>query len=386
MKILYWSLLFWPSGGGIETVAMKLLPALRRRRHECIVVASHSGRDLPDETQYDGIPVHRFAFLRALAENDTREILTLRRRVAKLKRGFQPDLIHLHFPGHIAYFHMSTLTAYPAPTLVSVHTDFHSMRGGPDTLLGQTLRSAAWVAGVSRATLTDVCEMVPDIRDRSSVVYNGLDEPTLPPAALPFDPPVILCAGRLVKEKGFDVALAAFREVVHDFPRARLIVAGDGPERGDLERRAAEMGLGSAVEFLGRIEPEKMPALINRCTVTMIPSRYREPFAMIAVEAAQMARPVVATRFGGLTETVVDGETGILVEPENSSALCKATAFLLASPERAAAMGRRGRARALDVFSLDKCADAYDALYHRIKVQSAPQDVDLNPRAGSTDP
>lgn len=89
---------------------------------------------------------------------------------------------------------------------------------------------------------------------------------------------------------------------------------------------------------------------MNETTVVVMPSRWEEAFGLVAVEAALMERPVVATRVGGLPEVVVDGETGILVEKENSAGLASAIACLLEQPETVVKMGKAGRQRAEALF------------------------------------
>jgi glycogen(starch) synthase len=365
-RILYWTPRFWPDIGGIEVLAMRTLPALQERNYEFAVITSHGDRRVPDEMDHHGTPVHRFRFWTTLSEQNPARVLKLQRQIAQLKERYQPDLVHLHFPGHIAYFHLNTLSASPSPTLLTLHSDFSSYRGDPDTLFGQTLRSATWVNAVSRATLADAIHIVPEIVERSSVIYNGLTPPELSPAPLDFDTPRILYLGRLVAEKGVDLAITAFASLRRRFPRARMTIAGNGPVRPQLEKLVRELEATGAVEFAGWIDPEKVPELINGATIVVIPSRHREPFALVALQAAQMARPVVAARMGGLPETVVDQQTGILFENEDSAALADAIAFLLDHPDAAARMGDAGRRRARETFTLEKCVDAYDSLYARL--------------------
>jgi len=147
-------------------------------------------------------------------------------------------------------------------------------------------------------------------------------------------------------------------------PTARLIIAGDGELRGDLERRAAALGVADAVELTGWVQPCDVPALLNRASVVVVPSRC-EPFGLVALEAGQMARPVVAFRVGGLPEIVADGRTGLLVDEGNSAALAAAILRLLLNPGEAAEMGRRARERA-KTFSAVRYADAFVALYRRL--------------------
>jgi glycogen(starch) synthase len=373
MRILYWTPFFLPDIGGIEVLAAKALPKLQQRNYDLVVVTSHGRYDLADETQYNGISIYRFHTRSALGKGNLSQLIGIRQQVAKLKQSFEPDLVHINFSDPSVYFHLSTANAYPAPTLVTLHQNlaYFGLKGGLDTLLGQTLSMADWVTAVSGVTLSGIQAFMPKIRERSSVIYNGLDTPDLLPEPLPFETPQMLCVGRLLHQKGFDLAITAFAALLDRFPRARLTIVGDGPSRFDLEQQAAALGLGEAVEFKGRISPEHVPELMNKATIVVMPSR-SEGFPMVALEAAQMARPIVATPVGGLPESVVHQQTGLLVEPEDSVALAEAIAFLLSHPDIARQMGQAGRSRALDIFSLENFVDSYDRLYRRL-VQEATQ-------------
>ncbi len=373
MKILYWTPFFLPDIGGVEVMAAKALPKLQKRNYEFVVVTSHGRYDLADETEYNGIPIYRFHTRTAVGKGNLGQLIRIRQKVAKLKQSFKPDLVHINLSDPSAYFHLSTATAYPAPTLVTVQQNlaYFGLKGGLDTLLGQTLSMADWVTAVSAVTLSGVQTFMPEIRERSSIIYYGLDTPDVIPEPLPFDAPRILCVGRLLHQKGFDLAITAFASLLDRFPQARLTIVGDGPSRFDLEQQAATLGLAEAVEFKGRINPGKVPELMNKASVVVMPSRC-EGFPMVALEAAQMARPVVATPVGGLPESVVHQRTGLLVEPEDSLALAEAIAFLLSHPDIARQMGQAGRSRVLDIFNMERFVDAYDMLYRKL-IQKAIQ-------------
>ena len=119
------------------------------------------------------------------------------------------------------------------------------------------------------------------------------------------------------------------------------------------------------VKFLGWIAPEEIPALLATAHLVLIPSRY-EGLPRVAVEAALMAKPVVATRVGGISEVVLHQKTGLLVEPENNTALAEAISFLLAHQEEATTMGHSARSLALKKFNLEHCVDSYQSLYQRL--------------------
>jgi glycogen(starch) synthase len=279
-----------------------------------------------------------------------------------VKRAFAPDLVHINGVGPADFFHLTTRNAYPAPSLVTLHGEWHQQA---DAIVGQTLRSADWVAGCSAAVLDCGLRLVPEIAARSSVIYNGIDDPAVARDPLPFDSPRILCLGRLSPEKGIDLAVACFAAVLERFPQARLTIAGDGPLRPELQQQVALSGISHAVDLVGWVAPAKVPSLINASTVVVMPSR-RDSMPLVALEAALMARPIVATRVGGLPEVVAHEESGLLVDSEDSAALGRAIISLLSHPEVAGRMGQSARARALALFRWERHVDAYDALYHHV--------------------
>jgi glycogen(starch) synthase len=366
-RILYWTPFFLPDIGGIETLSSKLLPALRKEGYDITVLTSHGKYDVPDKTEFNGIPVFRFHTRSAIGKGDLAHILEIRSQVARLKRSFNPDLVHIHMSDPSVYFHLSTADAFPAYTILSIHhsTGCVGFRGGKDTLLGKALQMADWVTAVSRPILSELLDIVPNKKNCSSVIYNGVEPSDIIPAPLSFDPPRILCFGRLIRSKGVDLVIAAFASLLTRYPRAQLIIVGEGLQRTELEKQVARLGLANSVTFAGSVRPEEVPAIISRSTIVVMPSR-TEGFPMTALEAGQMARPVVATPVGGLPEAIVHKETGLIVECENSSAIGDALAFLLDHPETARRMGEAARSRVIKKFSLKICADSYGELYRRL--------------------
>ena len=367
MRILFWSGNFWPQIGGAEVLAAKLLPALRERGYEFVVVTLQQSPDQPAEDRYKGIPIYRFPLRGNYSSIDqlTAGVLKVKQQVIKLKHTFAPDLIHLSAVDIGSFFHVITADAHPTPLLVTLHNVLPGQAVGHTSWLGRLIRAADWITCVSAAVLAETRQLVPEITPRSSVIYNGLDAPSLPPEPLPLEIPRLLCLGRLAREKGFDLALNALASIIDRFPHARLVIAGDGPERPQLERQIAELGLTDVVDLIGWVAPAEVPALINITTMVLMPSWW-EGLPSVALQAALMARPVVATRVGGLPEAVVHQQTGLLVEPEDCVGLAEAIAFLLEHPAVTVQMGQAARRLVHDVFGWQRCVDAYDALYREL--------------------
>jgi glycosyltransferase involved in cell wall biosynthesis len=333
---------------------------MQKRGYEYIVVSSRGDLSLPSNTTFNGIPVQRFTFWQSIFEIDS--LAQVKQQVANLKRLFAPDLIHINGVGRDDFFHLVTVNAHRSPLLVTLHGEWASQA---DAIVRLTLTGADWVVGCSNAILDKARKLAPEIIPRSCVIFNAVPEGHIPPEPLSMHGLRVLCLGRLSEEKGFDLGLAAFASIVEHFPHARLIIAGDGPERAKLARQASQLRLSDAVEFIGWVAPKDVPALINTATIVMIPSRL-ESLPIAALQAAQMARPVVGTRVGGIPELVIHQQTGLLVDKENPEALAKAMAFLFDNPQEATRMGQAARDRVKTKFDWERHVNAYERLYQEL--------------------
>ena len=365
MRVLYWAELFWPYLGGIEISSLHLVAALQGRGHEVTVITASGPRPLPAEEYHDGVRICRLPFNNWLRRRDLAGVRAGVEQVTQIKRATQPQVVHINMSRPSLFFHERTLGICRAPTLLTLHAP-PAPQVGDGTLFGRTLDAASWVTAVSSATLLAWCRAAPSIATHASLILNSLPMPDLPAAPLPFGPPRLVCLGRLVGEKGFELAIAAFARLCARYPGLRLVIAGDGAARTDLERQAAALGVAGQVDFLGWLPSEQVPELLNTATIAVVPSRCEEGFGLVALEAAQMARPVIAAHVGGLAEVVVDGETGLLVPKEDPAALAVQIEYLLTHPEIAQAMGQAGRRRVLARFDFDRCVDAYDQLYQKL--------------------
>ncbi|HTY45072.1 MAG TPA: glycosyltransferase family 4 protein [Patescibacteria group bacterium] len=365
MKILYWTETFWPHIGGVEVLSRQFIPAMQKRGYDFTVITSHTNPGHPDETRYGDIPVHRFHFRSALASRNLKQLRSALENAAKLKKALKPDLVHINTCYPSVFFHLRTMHTHRAPTLLAVH----ELPAGclkENAVFAHMVSEADWVVAVSQAMLQGVRRLAPDIAERSSLINNALDSPDIAPLPLPFKPARLLCVGRLIKAKGFDLALEALALLKSSFPCLRLIIAGDGLARQDLESRLTALGIQDMVEFIGWVSPDRICDVMNTATAVIVPSRWQEPFGLVALEAAHMARPVVAARVGGLPEIVIDGETGLLFDKEDSAGLAGAITFLLEHPHTAQKMGEEARKRVRNLFNWKELVNSYDTLYKKL--------------------
>lgn len=368
MKVLLWSELFWPAVGGIEVLTAQLLPALEARGHQFRVVTS-SYLDLPADDALGGIPIERLPLRQAVEEQNPVEVMRLRQTIAAIRAEYEPDLEHLFGIGTTLLFQREVSAHRARPYLITLQNALpEQVTRERDGLVQHTLRDAAWVVACSEILLENSRRIVPDIADHSSAIVNSVAVPALEPGPLPIDPPSLLCIGRLNQQKGFDVALDAFALFAERYPAVRLRIAGDGTDRQVLIEQARDLRLAGRVDFIGLVPPAKVPRVLDQATIVLMPSRW-EGLPVLAVEAAMMGRPIVGTGVDGIPEVVLHERTGLIVPPEDPAALAAATTRLLDDLDEAAVMGRAARAHATAAFSLEVCADAYDALYHRFSTQ-----------------
>jgi glycosyltransferase involved in cell wall biosynthesis len=153
--------------------------------------------------------------------------------------------------------------------------------------------------------------------------------------------------------------------VVDRHPQTRLLMAGSGELRSQLEELTGQLGLTRSVSFLGAIEHRQVPELLRNVDIFVMPS-IREEFGVAAVEAQAMEIPVISTRVGGVPEVVLDGETGILVEPGDSEQLAQAILALIENPALRRQMGKRGREHVLANYRWEDNAALMENLYQRI--------------------
>jgi glycosyltransferase involved in cell wall biosynthesis len=171
--------------------------------------------------------------------------------------------------------------------------------------------------------------------------------------------PVVLTPARLNKQKGHSYLLEAVALV----PEAVFVLAGDGPERANLERQARELGLDNRVLFLGY--RQDIPDLLASCDLFVLPSLF-EGFSLSILEAMAADKPVIASRIGGNAEAVVHGKTGILVPPASPTALAAAIRTVLSDQGLAQRLAAAGKARVYQKFSAAIMVQRVTQIYEEI--------------------
>ena len=251
------------------------------------------------------------------------DLMTGRRLRAALE-GFRPEVV-------VAWMNRAArFTPRGAYTLVGRLGGYYDLKyyRRCDHLVGNTRDIVRWIA--KQGWPPQRAHYLPNFANDFSAVA-----PAVLPA--PHGATKLLAMGRLHRNKGFDLAIRALAAL----PGAHLSIAGEGPERGALETLARDCGVADRVAFLGW--RQDIGALLAGCDVFVCSSRH-EPLGNIVLEAWSASRPVVAAAAQGPSELIEDGETGLLVAPEDADALARGIAALIADPQRAARFAQAGRA------------------------------------------
>ncbi|MPZ57892.1 MAG: glycosyltransferase [Rhizobiales bacterium] len=295
-------------------------------------------------------------------------------RLRRLIRDWAPALVHAHLPPAELYTRLALLGFGPKPPLViSKHNDEPFYRGpAHGTFCRWVARRASRMIAISNAVriyMRDRMEL-PDGMMR--IIHYGTD-------CRPFDTVddrtrqqlraewgvadegmVIGTLARLVPQKALHVMLAAFAQYRSmSKQRAQLVIVGRGPLLAELQEAACRLDVSEAVVWAGY--REDVPALMHAFDVFALTSSH-EGFGLVLLEAMAAGRPVVATAVSAIPEVVQDGETGLLCAPGDSEAVARA--FLrLEDADLRARLGRNGRVRGREHFTLDRMIDATIAVY-----------------------
>jgi glycosyltransferase involved in cell wall biosynthesis len=355
---------------GSEAHLLSLLPRLKDRGWDVRFVMLHEHEpgawDFARELTGRGIPLDAIPLA---ADVDP---IAFVRLVARLVRN-RPTIVHTHLVHAEVYGQLAgALTGVPIRILTK--HGFNEFRENPGFGLGD--RAIATLAHTHIAISRGLARYLEDVEgfdgESFEIVHYGI-EPNGPVRSFAATEPRLLCVGRLIPIKGHVVLLRAFAEARRSVPNLQLDIAGRGPLEPALRALAKELGIDDAVRFLGFVSP--VQRAIEEAAIVVVPSM-GEGFGMVALEAMERGRPVIAADIGGLGELVEHEVTGLLVPPGEAEPLARALGRLGGDLELAARMGEAGRRRALERFLQERCTDRTELLYreqlnHRLRRNGA---------------
>ena len=293
------------------------------------------------------------------------------RRLRRLIVDERVDVVHVH---HSHDHWLGRIATAALPRRVPVVRTFHNVRAIQHGRLARWLyRGTAAVFAVSRAiearcrTLGLPPERVvwtPAIADLTRF-EPGADAKAIRDEFQLGDAPVAVTVSRLAAHRGHEALLAGFKLLLERMPQARLLLVGKGETRRHLERVVEDLGLARTAMFAGYRDHD-LPAVLAAADCFVLMGAGSDESCRAALEAMATARPVVARRVGALPETVVDGETGLLLDDDRATSVAAALERVLADRAQGTAMGRAGRRRAEELFSADRAVTIAETVYRAL--------------------
>ncbi|HCA48133.1 MAG TPA: hypothetical protein DEP45_12520 [Armatimonadetes bacterium] len=366
-------------GGGAERVIQDLARGLAARGHEVMIVFLESTDEVVPELEALGIRCERLLPRRKLAKSAWADftpssILAYRRLIA----DFRPEIIHSHVPRPTLWASLALRMLGRRPPLV--YTEHSIQEVYP-----------RWAAGIYR-TFLPVTAGIVCVSDAARVsfssrwsrypgpirrIWNGIETGRIASVRSREDVHSGLCSAEetrvlcnvanLTRPKSQITLVEAMSLVPQDGLSSECWIAGSfehEPQTVEAIRGAiAEHNLEGAVKLLGR--RRDVPDLLNAADIFVLSSR-QEGFPITILEAMAAGKPVIATDVGGCAEAVVDGETGLIVPPEDPQALAEAISALISDPERARSMGEAGHRRVEREFTVDRMVEQHLELYQSI--------------------
>lgn len=191
--------------------------------------------------------------------------------------------------------------------------------------------------------------------------------------------PIVGTVSRLIHQKGVHVLLTAFAKCLEKYPQAALVIVGDGPSRGQLEERSRQLSIAPQTHLLGYVPHPRLGAIARDFDIFAFPT-FGEGFGLVLLEAMSLGKPVVASKVMAIPEIVMDGETGLLVPPEDSDALAQALLRLMDDRSLCQQLGRAGRQRVEREFTLEVMVQKTIGVYQ--EVLGIPRSLPLAPTIG----
>ena len=347
---------------GSEAHLLQLLPDLRERGWAVRFLMLHEEEpgawEFARELRARGVPLDA---IRLRADVDPIAFGEVAAYLARLR----PRVLHTHLVHADVYGQLAGSLAR-VPLRLSTKHGFNEFREG--RWFGFADRSVSSLAhvhvAISRGLAQYLAETEGFREEDFEIAHYGISSSR---DAEPYagSEPRLVCVGRLIPIKGHVVLMRALARARERRPGITLDVAGRGPLAPALKVYARELGLEDAIRFLGFVSP--VEEALEGGAIVVVPS-LGEGFGMVALEAMERARPVIASSVGGLPEIVADGETGLVVPPADVDALAAAIVALAADLPRAAQLGAAGRVRALEQFTPERCVERIEELYVRALV------------------
>lgn len=367
--------------GGVDRVVAELVDALGGRSCVLFEVAGWEERRLTRRVERD-VTVYRrrlrtpgqgHGVLRKAYRMFEQSVTVL--RLIRILRRERIDLIHVHTLQDYHWYFIALSKIGICPYVVTLHRaetlEYASRSRKQQSRWAQVLAKARRVTAVS-ATLADLAVERLPVERRPAVVHNGISDPAQRVGRshnAGSSRPYAVCVGTLKSYKGHDIAISAWSKLSELGQDIELLIAGEGELRDTLLTQIDQGDCVGKVRLLGAVSHDAVLDLVAGATLFIMPSR-NEGLGLALIEAAALAKPVIASDIPVFREVITHNATGILFPPENAEALAQKVAQLLDSPADAERLATAARARFLEAFSRDGMASRYRDVYRAALARS----------------
>jgi glycosyltransferase involved in cell wall biosynthesis len=336
---------------------------------------------LPDDLAYGKVAQSKVGFVDKLVRMKVMAGYLRRQYEAAVVHGreFGVDVVHGHWAIPTGPALVAAARKLGVPSVITLHGGdvYVNKAEGYDfptrfyvkPILKWTLTNASALTAISDDCIQHALRAGASM-DNMHLIMNGADLRRFSPdaalaASQPYGPKMIFACRQLFPRKGIRFLIQAVAQLRPRHPEIRLMIAGDGFERPELEALADSLKVRDITTFLGWTANSALPEYFRTCAVSVIPS-LEEGFGIPAAEAMGCEAPVVATDAGGLPEVVENGVTGFVVPKGDANAIAVAVDKLLSDPALRVRMGKAGRERALSRFDWMNAAQSFETLYRQL--------------------
>ena len=333
---------------------------------------------IPDYTIWKGIPVwypRHITFPKALFFESSGERMYkgIKAIVKDIYQDFKFDLIHAHVALPDGYAAMKIAEDFNVPYVVTIHgKDFYTTikkNNKCKVFVKEVLENAEKIIVVSNELKKIAVKNFGDNK-KIKVIGNGIPISKIinmknSDYKSKMKNKILLSVSYLIKRKGIEYNLKAFRSLTDKYPDLIYQIIGDGIERKNLKVLSKELGISEKVEFLGMLSHEDVMEYMVQANIFSLPS-WNEAFGVVYIEAMAHGMPVIGCKGEGIEDFVENGKTGMLVNPKDVSSLTETMDYLLSNPDKAKEMGERARKMVLENYTWEKNAEKTNKLYKEV--------------------
>lgn len=372
--------------GGAETYLLNLKKELQKRGHIVKILTSDSGnRKLFSDYTFKGINQNSiFRAFPYMWNFDSQKILK------KILAEFKPDIVHLQF----VFYHSSPSILFALkdiPTAYTAHA--HELIGPMGVIRNKNCKhpeeeSCIYCLGFVKYFPEKIKMILFSLFKKSiniyispskhhynllnkynysplEQVYNGI---TLLPAKKIKINNKLLYIGRLSKDKGVIYLLKSMPEILKTISDAELTIVGNGPEEIYLKQFVSDNNLEKNVNFVGKIESDKIVDYYNNCEIVIVPSTYADNLPTVCIEAMSVGRPIIGSNLGGIPELIDDGKTGYIITPGDHKEIAKKIITILTNKRLAVQMSGNAIIKSKQ-FDVKTHADQIEKIYKQLNIR-----------------